>query len=288
MLIIRTVPAFVILLLCITSIADSAQSTNSRVDPKVRAALQSRKTVRVLVHLDQPNKRRGKLTLDEKLVEAAKNREVQKSFFSELGNVPYRVVRQYDFVPAVSMEIETATLAALERSPRVLNISAPPPLRPLLSASVPYTGANQVWSSVDGTGWYVAIIDSGVDKNHNHLKVSGTTIVDVEACFSVSADCPNSTEAETGPGTGVDCAFSGATVACSHGTAMAAIVASRDGTLKGVAPGARLISIRTASPNTPCSHPLSPDTICIKFEPDDVLAARGESRGGEEVSGGEG
>lgn len=270
---IPTILAYVIMLVCFVPIADGAQSANSRVDPEVRAALQSRKTTRVMVHLDQPIKMRGKLTLNEKLMQAAANREAQKSLLSELGNIPYRVVRQYDIVPALSMEIEATTLAVLERSPRVLKISAPRQLRPLLSASVPYTGANQAWSSgFDGTGWYVAIIDSGVDKNHDHLKVSGTTIVDLEACFSISADCPNSTEAETGPGTGVHCAFTGATDACSHGTAMAGIVASRDGTLKGVAPGARLISIRTASPNSSCSNPPSPDTICLTFDTDDILS----------------
>jgi len=182
---------------------------------------------------------------------------------------------QDDRIRGLAMELDSATLLRLQNSRLVTRVYEDYQLRSLLNQSVPSVGADLAWQSgFDGSGWHVVVIDSGVDKVHNFFKINNQPVVVVdEACFSFSENCPNSTTEEAGPGTGVHCNFSGATNACSHGTGMAGIVASRDATYKGVAPGAKIISIRVASPQTEDCKPLTGDTICIQFATSDIIKA---------------
>jgi subtilisin family serine protease len=89
-----------------------------------------------------------------------------------------------------------------------------------------------------GTGQVVAVLDSGVDRNHKWL------IGDVlrEACYSsrtpgaVAGDCPNLKSAQTGTGAAAPCAWQG----CAHGTHVSHTATG----YYGVASGARLIAVQ--------------------------------------------
>lgn len=263
------------ILLSIASKSQSAAVVEDKIEPKVRQLIQSQANVPVMVRLNVPIKREIH-TRDEEQSQVRAIRAVQDQVLQQLFGTQYKLRYRFDLVPVISMEVGLAALAVLERSARVQKIYEIVQLRASLNQSVPYIGANQAWSSgFDGTGWYVAVLDSGIDKEHNHLKIQNTSIVDHEVCFSIAGHCPNGQSVMVGPGSAVHCAFPGARTACGHGTLMAGIVGSRDSTYKGVAPGARLMSIRLATHDTnptTCTTPAPGDTTCVTFGADEILA----------------
>ncbi len=91
--------------------------------------------------------------------------------------------------------------------------------------SVPLIDVPEVWNlGYSGEGVTVAVIDSGIDKNHPALK--GKVIY--EASF-------HPTQGVSVPG--------------SHGTHCAGIIASKDSTYKGVAPNVKLLNIKVLDKN---------------------------------------
>lgn len=92
-----------------------------------------------------------------------------------------------------------------------------------------------------GTGQTVAIIDSGVDRNHNWIR----NVVN-EACFTTAAIgssagyCPNGTWTQLGYGAARPCTQAG----CAHGTHVAHTAAGAN----GVAPSASIMAIQVMRP----------------------------------------
>lgn len=120
---------------------------------------------------------------------------------------------------------------------------------PLLDTSVGYINAEQVWAQgVIGTGQAIAILDDGIDANHDMF--AGKIVA--EACFSDTFDaadeslCANGNVSQIGTGSASLCP-SGTTV-CDHGSHVAGIAAGNDQigstTRRGVAYGADLIPIQ--------------------------------------------
>lgn len=120
---------------------------------------------------------------------------------------------------------------------------------PLLDTSVGYINAEQVWAQgVIGTGQAIAILDDGIDANHDMF--AGKIVA--EACFSDTFDsvdeslCANGNDSQIGIGSASLCP-SGTTV-CDHGSHVAGIAAGNDQigstTRRGVAYGADLIPIQ--------------------------------------------
>ena len=123
-------------------------------------------------------------------------------------------------------------------------------LYPLLVESVPLVQAPTAWAAGgDGQGTVIAVIDTGVDRNHPFLH--GKVVE--EACYVRGADgaggageCPNGLDSQLGPDSAQPCP------SCTHGTHVAGIAAGNGGppanvAFSGVAPGARLMAIRISS-----------------------------------------
>jgi Subtilase family/Domain of unknown function (DUF4214) len=121
---------------------------------------------------------------------------------------------------------------------------------PALAESGPLVGAPAAWNvGFDGTGSAIAVLDTGVDKQHPFL---AGKIVD-EACFSSAvpntslSTCPNGLEEQIGPGSGVPCTFAG----CHHGTHVAGISAGNGAEavqpFSGIARGAQIVAIQVFS-----------------------------------------
>ena len=90
----------------------------------------------------------------------------------------------------------------LERSSLVIGVAEDRLDAPLLPQSGPLVEADQAWAAgFDGTGWAVAILDTGVDNVHPFL--SGKVLE--EACFSANSSCPDGSTTQIGPGAGVPC-----------------------------------------------------------------------------------
>jgi subtilisin family serine protease len=89
-----------------------------------------------------------------------------------------------------------------------------------------------------GAGQTVAILDTGVDRNHSWLQ--GDVVR--EACYSTrtlgytGGDCPNGYWTQTGLGSARPCLING----CAHGTHVAHTAAGK----YGVAPGANIIAVQ--------------------------------------------
>ena len=70
-------------------------------------------------------------------------------------------------------------------------------LRPSLEANITLVEADQAWAEgFDGSGWTVAVVDSGVDGTHPML----TRKVVAEACYSSNGNCPAGGTEQVGSG----------------------------------------------------------------------------------------
>jgi subtilisin len=160
----------------------------------------------------------------------------------------HRVIREYDAIPAIALEVGPDALRMLAAMPDLVERLEEDRLdRPSLAQSVPLVQADQARArGFDGSGTVVAILDTGVDGTHPML--AGKVVA--EACFSSNsaADgarslCPGGRTSSTAPGSGLNCQLA----ACRHGTHVAGIAAGAGPALSGVAPGARIVSIQVFS-----------------------------------------
>jgi subtilisin family serine protease len=164
-----------------------------------------------------------------------------------------------------------ATLAEIERlaaDPRVVQIYPNRQNRPNLIQSVPLIRGNVLRRrGGDGTDQIVAIIDSGVKRNHQFLQ--GKVLIG--ACFSndggaggVDTACHNGLFQQIGPAAGEPCVGD---PGCTHGTHVAGIAAGNNRDFQvgeprvGVAPRASLLAIQVFSLNCP-QPPPQPPSIC--------------------------
>ncbi len=110
---------------------------------------------------------------------------------------------------------------------------------PLLNNSISKVNSNLLISKgYTGQGYTVALIDTGVDFTHSFLdsKKAG------EACFTVSNSCPNGTNLMIGD--------NAARPVHWHGTHVAGIIAGSNSTMRGVAPGAKILAINVFETDT--------------------------------------
>jgi hypothetical protein len=163
-------------------------------------------------------------------------------------------IKEYQYVPYLAATVNPATLQALAKNPKVLEIGEDVPVPPTLAESTSVVGADIAWqSSYDGSGWAVAVLDSGIEKDHNFL--SGKVIS--EACYSTKNNryksaslCPGGASSSTATDSGLNCPLS--TDGCNHGTHVAGIVAGKDYSpngpgYNGIAKGANIIAIQVFS-----------------------------------------
>lgn len=121
-------------------------------------------------------------------------------------------------------------------------------LRPVLAESAVLSGAAKLWTGgVTGQGTAVAVLDSGVDRSHPFLAgrvTDGACFSSIIPQYNVKSLCPSGNTSEFGPAAGNACSGS---ADCAHGTHVAGIVGGDNGTLKGVAPGVRIIPVQVFS-----------------------------------------
>jgi subtilisin family serine protease len=183
--------------------------------------------------------------------------------------------------PYVVTEVTAAGLARLEADQSIHRIFPDMEMRAFLSESAELLEAPQAWQSGGkGSGVSVAVIDSGIKRDHPFLKDR----IAAEACFSstsasVSATslCPGGKDEETGPGAARDCGPRDDPKGCGHGTHVAGIVAGANGRMadskqdfNGIAPGASIVAVKVFSridgsrcPNNQpfCMSAFSSDTL---------------------------
>ncbi len=181
--------------------------------------------------------------------------QMQDSLLSRMTAFNVTGVKQFRTIPFLGMEVDAAGLQFLQSSSEVASIQEDSLQAPSLAESVSLIGAPAAWAAgYSGTGQTVAILDTGVDKNHPFL--SGKVVA--EACYSTTGSigvisttstCPGGVARSTEAGSGVNCGAPG----CEHGTHVAGIAAGRSATTAGVARDANIIAIQVFSRITGCT-----------------------------------
>ncbi len=147
-----------------------------------------------------------------------------------------RILNRYADLPLVAMEIPHDAITLLATSDDVSVIEGDRLHAASLIESTIQIEATDVHAlGFDGTGFHIAVLDTGVDAAHPML--AGR--VDDEACFS-QGNCPGGGNSAFGPGAAAPCSLG----ECYHGTHVAGIALGDSENLRGVAPGARLIPVQ--------------------------------------------
>jgi len=156
----------------------------------------------------------------------------------------HRVVRDLGDLPFTALEVSAPALERALATGDVSGVTLDLLHEPHLDLSVPRIGAPALLPlSVGGTGWAIAVLDTGVDGNHPFL---AGKVVD-EACFS-DGSCPDGSDQQLGAGSGVPCEYADN---CSHGTHVAGIAAWSGSQFSGVALDSEVVSIQVFSEFSP-------------------------------------
>ena len=203
---------------------------------------------------------------------------LQKNFIRNYETAGFRAdhYKRFKYLPFLAMDVDSNALKALQNSPWITRIEEDSIEFANLSSSVPLIGGDQVIAQgFDGTGWTVAILDTGVDKTHSFL---GGRVV-AEACFSTTSGfsnstsvCPGGVEESTAVGSGINCDANDPTIDCDHGTHVAGIASGNGASSSGVAPGSNIVSIQVFSKFNSASScsPRSPPCVA-SFRSDQIL-----------------
>lgn len=190
---------------------------------RVRANFQPEGTLR---RLQSVTRQRHAITAAQQTVLATLN----DSNITDVSNV-----RTYTFIPYMALTVNADALQQLASLPQVVGIQEDVLAPSALANSTALIGADQVWDvGYSGTGWTIAVLDTGVDGRHPFLM---NKVVD-EACFSTTVSsygattlCPNRANSQTGNGAAINCT---GIINCDHGTHIAGIVAGKGTSFSGV------------------------------------------------------
>lgn len=242
----------------VTASADSRAAVNTQV-AKILSEGDAADEIPVIIMLQSPGFARN-MSLDpssrQQRISAV--RTAQRDFVGRNATRMQVMPRQPQLHPIVIVKMRRQDVATVAADSAVVSIVQDKPMRVLMDESTVIIGSAAANASgFDGTGTSVAVLDTGVKTDHEFL--AGQVVA--EACFSnaygTGSNWYNGTSlCPSGSNTGVSntndvgsaapcVGYSG----CDHGTHVAGTVAGKvvnkgAYTLRGVAPGAKIIGIQ--------------------------------------------
>ncbi len=205
-------------------------------------------------------------------------KNAQNAFLTRQKSLVKSLKRQMTVMPVVVAEVNRGDIATLLRDSTVLSVFVDEPVKPTMYESVLLTGATATHATgVTGSGTSVAVLDTGVAKNHPFL--SGQVVS--EACFSTANSyygstslCPGGVNSSVAVDSALPCPESVA--GCSHGTHVAGTIAGNRVTvagqsMSGIAPDAHIIAVQVFSrfPASVCGG----TSDCVMSYTSDQIAA---------------
>jgi subtilisin family serine protease len=233
-------------------------------------------SVRVIVELAAPE---GLVASAGRAAALASVQEEVLERVTNAADIDMGSVKRFEIVPGMALAADAVTLQLLMDDPAVASVQEDIARPPVLYDSIPLIDADLAWAAgARGAGQTVAILDTGVNKNHPFL--SGKVVS--EACYSTNGSCgagctatslcPGGVTSSTAANSALDCSLS--ISGCGHGTHVAGIAAgtngkSSGGTMYGVARDAKVIAINVFTEfNTGCGSSPAP---CAKSYDSDMI-----------------
>ncbi len=240
-------------------------ASDARQYPELDAQIATGETLNLIVGLNLPHLFTPEGYINSYQVKRQRDdiKRVQKMLLDYLGEDAEAYVL-YDLIPFVALRVNAAAWQRLKATAMVASIEEDALVPNTLESSVPIGGAPNVWAEgVEGTGWAVAVLDSGVQWDHEFLGGAAHSRVISEACFSNANGggrgvslCPDGSNIQT-TGHAADpdvlgcsatgLALDGGTL-CTHGTHVAGIAAGNhlyaSVAYDGVARSANIIGIQ--------------------------------------------
>lgn len=251
------------------------------------SALDQQDEARVILLLDMPfEPERPSLSRTfvdgQRKAIASKQTEVSRALTRQ--GIP--VARKFTTIPGLVASISREQLAQLRQTEGIRSIERDIPVPPALDTSVGIIGADQLHNgstAVDGDGWAIAVLDTGVDATHPMMAgdFNGSKVV-AEGCFStnfgtsVESLCPGGVTTSTQPGAGGACDLT--VSGCDHGTHVASIAAGASVTfngqvVSGVAPQADVIAMQVFTQFNSQSDCYPSNAPCVLSFTSDQVAA---------------
>lgn len=164
----------------------------------------------------------------------------QEALIARLPVEARRRARTFEHTPYLAARLSADAIDGLRQDPRVVRVIPDGQSQTTLDDSIELIGADiTIDGGADGDGAIVAIIDTGVDRDHPMLE--GRVVH--EGCTArAGMGCPNGI---TGAGAAAPCVGPTEGVpGCGHGTHVAGIAAGDGFSLTGVAPAAEIIAMQ--------------------------------------------
>jgi len=160
-------------------------------------------------------------------------------------------VTRFETIPYFATRVTAGALEALQKDPDVTSVQEDKLAKADLAQSVPLIHAPEVWAAgYSGSGWAVAVLDTGVDSTHPFL--AGKVVS--EACYSTTdagqdcqSACPGGVSESTAAGSAMPPLGGAYGDEFYHGTHVAGIVAGHDATSSGVARDGNIIAVQVFS-----------------------------------------
>lgn len=255
---------------------------NGKILPALQATAREKGAVRVIVELELDAQQTKAVDLSDE-----RSRRLRAGLIGSAQDDALRGVQggrldvdaRFQTVPFLAVTVDEFALNQLTSSSGVIGIYDNPVDRMHLASSIPVIGADNVWPlGIDGDSQVVAILDTGVDKNHPFFTTGGLSVVS-EACYStdggtVESLCPGDANS-TAANSALACVGDAAGVSgCDHGTHVAGIAAGDDGIGPdiGVARDAGIIAIQVFSrfnDSTDCAPSSAP--CLLTYASDQIL-----------------